>query len=853
MSKYTCDNCQTGFTSKKLLTAHNKECKPKEAKPVDDRSYLKPAENTVIFEYNDADNDAHKKSKERILKLIDKAHNILYHAENISGEEALNDIMNFLFIKLLSTILSDKEEDGKIDLLNKKYYEQLYEDEDLNTIFGYFKDVNSLSLLPLDELRSMKENNDAIRQMGEILKTHPITGMVYIESNFINARKSSTIQQLLSEVINKIDINEFENNEDMIGDIYEFFINGYIKKGSQLGQFFTPRNLMKIVLHYKDVDIRNIVKLINKKDKIKLYDSCMGTAGWLVAGFNMLKDKYEKRLLLSGGEVKPSTFQYGLMNLISTLKMKPHNIVCDSSLTHIDNNKYHFILTNPPFQTGKKFTDVKDNFNTDKYNKMKLDDVYKLQNNNPPIQFLELNLYKLEENGMCIIVLPYGELFSGSKHSKARDYFMKQTNITDIITMPSGVFAHTGIKTAVIVFTKDNTGTKAINFIEANDKCNKLIKIMTVSIDDINKQPNKSWFVNDYIKEEVKERDTNVEYKKLGDVCEIDHNLIKHDTSFGKETGKFKFHTGGERTDLYVDEPDIKELYIIQNRTNGSGRCNLYIDNNFSLAKQTIAYKSKVSDNSTKYIYYYLKNNIKLLEDGFIGSSHKNISKEYINNLQIPIPSIERQNELVKHLDLIYEKNIKVSNDKINSLKELNKLYIDIKTKDIECKQLGDVVNIKLGTRVIKSESEIDSEYSGNKYPCYGGGNISFYMKEYNREGLNLIISRFGVSENCVRLIDNKFWLNDSGMTLHSNNNELNQKYLNYYLLINQNNIYSISEGTAQKNINMDKFKNLQIPIPSIEVQNEIVKYCDRNNNIIKLIEEEIEDNKVLASSLLKF
>lgn len=849
MSKYTCDNCQTGFTSKKLLTTHNKECKPKNEKPVNDDSYLKPAENKVVFEYNDADNDAHKKSKERILKLIDKAHNILYHSENISGEEALNDIMNFLFIKLLSTILSDKEEEGKIDLLNKKYYEQLYEDEDLDTIFGYFKDVNSLSLLPLDELRSMKENNDAIRQMGEILKTHPITGMIYIESNFINARKSSTIQQLLSEVINKIDINEFENNEDMIGDIYEFFINGYIKKGSQLGQFFTPRNLMKIILHYKDDDIRNNIKLLNKKDKIKLYDSCMGTAGWLVAGFNMLKDKYEKRLLLSGGEVKPSTFQYGLMNLISTLKMKPHNIVCDSSLTHVNSDKYHIILTNPPFQTGKKFTDVKDNFNTDKYtseNKIKLDDVYKLKNNNPPIQFLELNLYKLEDNGMCIIVLPYGELFSGSKHSKAREYFMKQTNITDIITMPGGVFAHTGIKTAVIIFTKDNTGTKSINFIEANDKCNKLIKIMTVSIDDINKQHYMSWYSNDYLKKEVKQIDNSFEYKKIGDMCEIQNGkrIVKDQV----EHGDYPVYGGGGLTSFYTNE------YTREGKTCKISRegmslhnCVMMLNEKYYLNSQAFTIVSKSKCLLNEYLWYYLNNNNKLIFECGRGTAQKAIDIDKFKNLEIPIPSIERQNELVKQLDLIYEQNIKTSNDKIKSLNNLNKLYIEVKTEKCDKKQIGDVCDF-LNGKTITKDKLVDGIY-----PVIGGGQKPFgYHDEYNRNENTILCSSSGAYAGYINRYLNKIWASDCFSITPKNENVLND-YLYYYLKNSQDNIYKLQDGTAQPHVYSKDLCKLEIKIPSIEVQNEIVKYCDRNNKLIKLIEEELEDNIKLASELLHF
>ena len=52
-------------------------------------------------------------------------------------------------------------------------------------------------------------------------------------------------------------------------------------------------------------------------------------------------------------------------------------------------------------------------------------------------------------------------------------------------------------------------------------------------------------------------------------------------------------------------------------------------------------------------------------------------------------------------------------------------------------------------------------------------------MDKFNREGKNLIISRFGVSEKCVRIIDDKFWLNDSGMTIHTKNDKYMQIVLN--------------------------------------------------------------------------
>jgi type I restriction-modification system DNA methylase subunit len=146
---------------------------------------------------------------------------------------------------------------------------------------------------------------------------------------------------------------------------------------------------MKLIFNYKEERINEIIKSLDKKTNIKFYDSCMGTAGWLVTGFNTLKTNQE-RILLSGGEVKSTTFQYGLMNLILTLKKFPHDVCCESSLTHINENKHHFILTNPPFQTDKKFDQVKQNFISDTYTKtndISIDNIYKLQDNSPPIQF----------------------------------------------------------------------------------------------------------------------------------------------------------------------------------------------------------------------------------------------------------------------------------------------------------------------------------------------------------------------------------------------------------------------------------------------------------------------------------
>ena len=167
--------------------------------------------------------------------------------------------------------------------------------------------------------------------------------------------------------------------------------------------------------------------------------------------------------------------------------------------------------------------------------------------------------------------------------------------------------------------------------------------------------------------------------------------------------------------------------------------------------------------------------------------------------------------------------------------------------EEIEIKTLGDVCDITYGTRIVKDK------INSGLYDVYGGGDITFTIDKYNREGFNIIISRFAMSKTCVRLLDKKLFLNDSGLSIKSKFEYLNDKYLGYYLLNNQEYIYNLSRGAAQKNLDIDKFKLMKIPIPSIEIQNKIVEYLDMiYEEVIKTNNEKIENIKKLNKSYLE-
>ncbi|OYX61841.1 MAG: hypothetical protein B7Y89_11855 [Novosphingobium sp. 32-60-15] len=136
---------------------------------------------------------------------------------------------------------------------------------------------------------------------------------------------------------------------------------------------------------------------------------------------------------------------------------------------------------------------------------------------------------------------------------------------------------------------------------------------------------------------------------------------------------------------------------------------------------------------------------------------------------------------------------------------------------------LQEVANVEYGTRVVQKRD------GGTIYPVYGGGGATFCVDRTNRSNC-FIVSRFGMSPECVRYVSGDFFLNDSGLTVSTKSpRDLWQKFLDYQLLANQSAIYSLSRGTAQKNLDVDAFRMIQINIPdTLDEQRRIVAVLDK-------------------------
>jgi type I restriction enzyme M protein len=142
---------------------------------------------------------------------------------------------------------------------------------------------------------------------------------------------------------------------------------------------------------------------------------------------------------------------------------------------------------------------------------------------------------------------------------------------------------------------------------------------------------------------------------------------------------------------------------------------------------------------------------------------------------------------------------------------------------------LKEAITLNFGERITKKNE------SGFKYPVYGGGGESFRTDKFNRQD-EVIIARFAMGPNCVRRVAGEFWLMDSGASYSINKEflgKLSKNFVDHILLNIQNDVYSCARGGAQKNLHLEMFYELEIPLPPLDVQEKIIAELDSYSAII--------------------
>jgi type I restriction enzyme M protein len=187
----------------------------------------------------------------------------------------------------------------------------------------------------------------------------------------------------------------------------------------------------------------------------------MGSAGFIVESARYIHEKYANELLkaenqekytttmFSGYDTDQTMLRIGAMNMMLHGVDQPDIKYQDSlSQENTASNKFSLILANPPFKGSLDYEAVsKDLLSVTKTKKTEL-------------LFLAVMLRMLKVGGRAASIVPDGVLFgSSTAHKAIRKELIDNHRLEAIISMPSGVFKpYAGVSTAIIIFTKTNTG-----------------------------------------------------------------------------------------------------------------------------------------------------------------------------------------------------------------------------------------------------------------------------------------------------------------------------------------------------------------------------------------------------------
>jgi type I restriction enzyme M protein len=264
-----------------------------------------------------------------------------------------------------------------------------------------------------------------------------------------DARFTIPTPALLAKVVDLLDNVPMEDR-DTKGDLYEYML-GKIASAGQNGQFRTPRHIIQLM-----------VELLAPQPADVICDPACGTAGFLVAAGEYLRDRHPGILLdkkkrahfhermFHGFDFDNTMLRIGSMNMLLHGVENPDIRYRDSlAQDHAaDEEAYTIVLANPPFAGSLDYENTaKDLLSIVKTKKTEL-------------LFLALFLRLLKPGGRAAVIVPDGVLFGSSKaHKELRRMLVEEQKLDAVVKLPSGVFKpYAGVSTAILFFTKTNSG-----------------------------------------------------------------------------------------------------------------------------------------------------------------------------------------------------------------------------------------------------------------------------------------------------------------------------------------------------------------------------------------------------------
>ncbi|EAL9780466.1 restriction endonuclease subunit S [Campylobacter upsaliensis] len=366
-----------------------------------------------------------------------------------------------------------------------------------------------------------------------------------------------------------------------------------------------------------------------------------------------------------------------------------------------------------------------------------------------------------------------------------------------------------------------------------------------------------------------------VEFKELGELCEINGGKLNANKAQFK--GLYEFFTYDYNNPKFVDNYAWDtEALIICKKDNGENPCR-YFNGKFNAFQWMRILHSFKNEANIHYIKYYFNAIfMQFLQTNSINISLPYIAIETIKKFPIPLPPLEIQHKIVEILDAFTElqaelqaelharrKQYEYYRNKLLSFEELQRRTDMLNGGGLKLVTLGEIGTFTRGNGLTKSdfvEVGVPCIHYGQihtHYHNYTHSTISFVSEEKARKLKkakcgDLVIA--GVSEDKDCVCKAVVYLGKqeacvSGDTFIFSHSQ-NPKFIGYMFQTENFNTFKhkYAQGAKVLRVHNKHLENFQIPLPPLEVQNEIVELLDKfdtlTNDLTSGIPAEIEARK---------
>lgn len=339
---------------------------------------------------------------------------------SMDASEYRNVVLGLIFLKYVSDSFEMRHE----ELLKTDYPEDA-EDPDMYLSENIF-------WVPQEARWSLIQKSAKTPQVGEIIdgamdaiekNNDPLRGV--LNKNYSSPDLDKT---RLGEVVDLIsDITLVNKHSDVLGRVYEYFLNQF---GKRDGEFYTPQSIVRL-----------LVEMIEPY-KGRIYDPCCGSGGMFVQSDKFVQEHQGKigDLSVYGEESNATSWKLAKMNLAIRgidNNLGPHQGDTFANDLH-KGERFDYILANPPF-------------NLKNWGGKKLQEDARWKYGVPPegnanYAWIEHIISKLAPDGKAGFVLANGALSTSKNEELAiRKAILEDDKIDAIVALPSQMFYSTGI------------------------------------------------------------------------------------------------------------------------------------------------------------------------------------------------------------------------------------------------------------------------------------------------------------------------------------------------------------------------------------------------------------------------